>query len=113
MKTLYCWRCNREVPMLDEKEYELLSQVHANCAGEVKTYREVHAVELDDTPRYALMTPVLDEYRRLTGVDETDPDHVLKHRLALYGAPCRACGLPLRTARATFCAACGEAVQDD
>jgi len=109
MKILYCWRCHREVPMLDEDEYEFLARVHRKCTADVKAYREVHSAPLDKTPRSGLMKPVLDEYRRLTRAVETDPDHVLKHRLSLYGPPCQACGLPLRTPKAKVCASCGHA----
>jgi hypothetical protein len=67
MKILYCWRCHRDVPMLDEDEYELLARVHRKCTADVKAYREVHSAPLDKTPRSGLMKAVLDEYRRLTG----------------------------------------------
>jgi len=50
---------------------------------------------------------LLDEYNRLTGFRETNPNAVWHHRISLYGPPCGSCGKPLRTPVATFCAACG------
>lgn len=50
---------------------------------------------------------ILAAYHRLTGFAETNANAVMHHRLAQYGPPCAACGKPLRTNRASFCAACG------
>jgi hypothetical protein len=95
--------------MLDENEFAAVEQVHRDCTANVKAFREEHQTSLEDTPRADLMRPVLDTYGELTGVTVSDPDHVLKHRLALIGPPCVACGRPLRTPQASFCAACGYA----
>jgi hypothetical protein len=51
--------------------------------------------------------PCLDAYERLTGFRETNPNAVMHHRLTTYGPPCRTCGKPLRTPRASKCMACG------
>lgn len=110
MELRYCWRCRADVPMLDETEFAAVEQVHRDCTANVKAYREEHRTALEDAPRADLMRPVLDTYRELTGVTADDADHVLKHRLALIGPPCVACGRPLRTPRAAVCAACGHAV---
>jgi hypothetical protein len=97
--------------MLDENEFAAVAQVHRDCTAKVKAYRQEHQMTLEDAPRADLMRPVLDTYRELTGVTagDGDADHVLTHRLALIGPPCVACGRPLRTPRASFCAACGHA----
>jgi hypothetical protein len=50
---------------------------------------------------------ILDRYFELTGFRETNINAVWHHRLSLYGPPCEACGKPLRTPKASFCAACG------
>lgn len=50
----------------------------------------------------------LAEYERLTGFREIDPNAVMHHVASQYGPPCTSCGKPLRTPRASYCAACGE-----
>ena len=50
---------------------------------------------------------IREAYERLTGFAEANANAVMHHRLADYGPPCAACGKPLRTPRASFCAACG------
>ena len=49
----------------------------------------------------------LDLYEEMTGLRETNINAIWHHRIALYGPPCTECGKPLRTPRASFCAACG------
>jgi hypothetical protein len=53
------------------------------------------------------LAAILETYHRLTGFKETNANAVMHHRLAAYGPPCASCGKPLRTPRASFCAACG------
>lgn len=50
--------------------------------------------------------PVLDEYERITGRRETNPNAIYHHQLSLYGPPCPNCGKPLRTPRARLCGYC-------
>lgn len=89
MKMLWCWRCGAEMPMLDEQEFEVVTA----CAKNTRPIRE-------------RLQPVLDEYERITGLRETNPNAVYHHRLSLYGPPCAACGRPLRTPRAKLCGNC-------
>ena len=53
---------------------------------------------------------ILEAYNRVTGFGETNPEAVMHHRVAEYGPACGACGRPLRTPRASFCASCGKLV---
>ena len=97
MKLLWCWRCKMDVPMLDEDEYQLVTGKHGpksggNLAEKIESFHG----------------PVLREYERITGFHETNGNAVYHHRLSLYGPPCSACGKPLRTPQAKFCAACGQ-----
>jgi hypothetical protein len=95
MKVLWCWRCQMDVPMLDEEEFECVSQLYSEG---------MRAKGLALSERFQ---PVLKEYERLTGFAETNPNAVMHHQLSQYGPPCTACGKPLRTAQAWHCAACG------
>jgi hypothetical protein len=46
MKMMYCWRCDSEMPMLDEEEWEQLSAVLAECTREVKNTRKDQSIPL-------------------------------------------------------------------
>ena len=81
--------------MLDEDEYALvLSRVHT----------KEHTTEL-------IFGDFLQEYQRVTGMHETNPNAVFHHQLSLYGPPCGYCGKPLRTPKAKLCAACMKPIQ--
>jgi DNA-directed RNA polymerase subunit RPC12/RpoP len=97
MKILWCWRCKAEVPMLDEAEYEKAHLLY----GKAFRYRERKTYE-------ERFKELLDYYREVTGVSETNPNAIMHHRIAQYGEPCEKCGKPYRTPRASFCAACGN-----
>jgi hypothetical protein len=86
VKVMHCWRCQMEMPMLEEHE-----------AAYVLEGRH-------DPDR------ILRRYRELTGFEETNPNAVWHHVTSLYGPPCASCGKPLRTPQARLCAACGAQV---
>ena len=51
----------------------------------------------------------MNEFERITGEKvNCSFDHLLKHRISLYGKLCIKCGKPLRTSKAIFCANCGH-----
>lgn len=109
MKTLYCWRCQRDVPMLDEEEFARIKPLHTQGIESIKAYREQHRVGLADVAIDQHFLALREAYQQITGVDEPNHDEILRHRIALYGPPCEACGKPLRTPEAQLCAACGAA----
>ena len=49
-----------------------------------------------------------DYYSELTGFYESNHNAIMHHQISIYGPPCEACGKPLRTPQAAFCAACGK-----
>ena len=87
--TLYCWRCGIEVPMLSDAEWQMLRRECQNAGS------------LDYE---ALMTG----YEELTGFKEKNPNAIFHHIITSHGPPCKKCGRPLRSQRASFCASCGE-----
>jgi histone deacetylase complex regulatory component SIN3 len=98
MKNLWCWRCKLEIPMLDEEEFSYAQ----------KLYREViQNTKLTKDPKLRFK-PLLEYYHQLTRYEETEPDAIMHHRIALYGQTCEKCGKPYRTPMASFCAACGN-----
>ena len=83
--------------MFDEEEYAAL--------GKLIT----HGLTRESgTPREERFEPMRHLHKQLTGREETNPNAIGHHRIALYGPPCTRCGRPLRTPRARFCAACGQ-----
>ena len=98
MKTLWCWRCKMEIPMLDEKEYQ---RAHLLYSEGMKN----NSVSLSN--RQERFKKLLDYYFEVTGFRETEPNAIMHHRIDQYGPPCENCGKPYRTKEATYCAACG------
>ncbi len=97
--------------MLDEEEFGHIDKVYRECFLNAPRYvaerrRRGETPSLDDA-----FAPVRDEYERMTGMANCHHNAILHHRISIHGPRCRACGKPLRTPRARFCAACGEAVQ--
>ena len=89
-KLMYCWRCQMEIPMLTNEEFDEFKAVFTRPFPEDK--REQLA---------------LDFYHQLTGFYETNINAITHHIASQYGPPCRKCNKPLRTPRAQICAACG------
>ncbi len=106
-KTLYCWRCKTELPMLEEHEWKELSPLLTDAIRQIKSYREEHGASIAEAHAKDFGQSALAKYFELTGFRETNPNALWHHRASLLGAPCTTCGKPLRTSRARFCAECG------
>jgi len=78
--------------MLEDDEFERVTSLRGTGTGP-----DIRAREFG---------PVLDEYERITGVRETNPNAIYHHRLSQYGPPCQYCGKPLRTQYAKLCGFC-------
>jgi hypothetical protein len=89
--------------MLDEGEWGTISE-HLLAAGAPGAAHNRTLTPSEWDERFA---PALQAYERITGVAETNINAIWHHRRSLYGPPCEACSKPLRTPRASFCAACG------
>jgi hypothetical protein len=93
---------------LDEAEFALIYDLYAAA---VRTIKEQGRVCKPDCWEELIMQqyrPVLDAYRRITGSDhEGHPSLLMHHRVSTHGPICRGCGKPLRTPKASYCAACG------
>ena len=99
------------MPMLDEVEYAEIARLFSESTLAVKDFRRMHETSLQDTPLAELYEPVYAEYERITGMKESDHDEIMKHRISLYGPPCKQCNKPLRTPQAKLCGACMHPVQ--
>ena len=96
MEVKYCWRCKMEVPMLDQDEFTIASQLYSKGMKTLHQDRKVGFKEL------------LDYYNDLTGFGETEPNAIMHHSLEQIGPDCDNCGKPYRTPKAKICAACGN-----
>lgn len=94
--------------MLDDEEFAFVTKAQAKSLKKIKDYRDEHSTSLEQTPVERLLAPVCEAYTKLTGFEETNANAVWHHRISLYGPPCEACGKPLRTPQARFCAECGH-----
>jgi hypothetical protein len=106
-KMLYCWRCKQEVPMLDEHEWELIKPSLTEAQEAIKAYRATHGTSLSGAKNQVYGSGAFRRYFEVTGFREASINTIWHHRLSRFGPPCAACGKPLRTPRAKFCAECG------
>jgi hypothetical protein len=107
---LFCWRCDMEVPMLTEREWEEVAPLLQSSIGDVKAYRERHGVSLQAAMEVSFGQSAIAKYEEITGIKENNVNVIWHHRASIYGPPCIACGKPLRTPKARLCAACGKIV---
>ena len=96
MKILWCWRCKSEVPMFDDKEFQIAQRLYqqglqAHTGGMKERFK-----------------PLLDWHFEYTGRDIQVPNAIMHHEISYYGPQCEVCGKPYRTNKASFCAACGN-----
>ena len=108
-QSLYCWRCDTEIPMLDEQEWSVVEPALSQSIQEIQQIRRDRGIDLSEALKHHYGTSALRLYEELTGFHETNPAAIWHHRLSLYGPPCQACGKPLRTPQAKLCVACGRA----
>ena len=106
MQTLWCWRCKRNLSMLDENEFAEISKTYAECMKGAKEFRERFGVPLKNANVQARFKPVCDRFEQMTGMKETNANAIMHHRLALYGPPCEKCHRPLRSPEAKLCGSC-------
>lgn len=98
MEELFCWRCQEVVPMMDEQEFEVVWQVLQECLA------------CKDIPISKRFAPVSAKYAEISGLEGVHHNVLIHHRISLYGPPCVVCNKPLRTSKASICAACGHTV---
>lgn len=106
MEIHYCWRCETEVPFLDELEWSEIDPLISKQAELIKQYRHENNCNIATAVQNALK-PATQKYFQLTGFNETNYEAILHHRLSIYGKPCSGCGHLLRTKTAKHCANCG------
>jgi hypothetical protein len=106
---LYCWKCDREVPMFSEEEWAQLEPTLSAAVEEVQARRSTAGLSLPEAISQPYGRKALVLHERLTGELATSVEPLWHHRASLYGPPCASCSKPLRTPRAKMCASCGAA----
>jgi hypothetical protein len=96
--------------MLDETEFGQISELYSAGMRATKEFREKFQLPLGECSIEERFRPVRDAYERITGMADVHQNAIMHHRISIYGPPCKSCGKPLRTADASFCAACGQVV---
>ncbi len=104
--SMFCWRCQMEIPMLDELEWAQVEPLLNQAIDDVHRYKEQYGVSLAEAKEKALGATARAKYEELTGFSETNVNAIWHHRASLFGPICSQCGKPLRTPRASFCAEC-------
>lgn len=107
MKSLYCWRCRADMPMLDETEWATIHPLLSRGLTDTMAERERTGAPLSTDLLARHFKPALEAYECLTGFHETNGNALWHHRLSLYGPPCPSCGKLLRTPQARYCPVCG------
>jgi len=109
-KTIYCWRCRIDVPMLTEEEWQKISPLLNGALKQIKRYRQERNCSIREANSQGFGQEALALYNRISGVKEESLSALHHHRLSIYGQPCKSCGKPLRTLQARFCAMCSAPV---
>ena len=104
----FCWRCQIEVPMLDDSEWDEMRPLLKRSIRMIQQYRERTGATLPDALSCNRDLPALVRYQEMTGFTETDVNAIWHHYRGLYGPECKHCGRLLRTPLAKLCAACGH-----
>ena len=103
----YCWRCEMEIPMLEDHEWREIAPLLENPVAKIKNYIKKHDVDLK-TAQIEALKPAEEKYFELTGFKENNHLALWHHRLSDYGPECKKCGHLFRTSKASFCANCGQ-----
>ena len=106
-KTLYCWRCKIDIPMLEEHEWKQVEPYLVTGIEQIKQYREKYHASLGEAKATGYGKEALKIYNELAALTRPIQTHCGTHRLSEFGAPCSSCGKPLRTPTAKHCAECG------
>ena len=96
--------------MLDEVEWAELAPLIRKVPQGIKAHRQATGAWPDEATARELERAALERYEQLTGFRESNVSALWHHRLLDVARPCKACGKPLRTNVARFCAECGHVV---
>ena len=98
MRSLWCWRCRAEMPMLDEAEFAEVAALYSESMKATKQFREQWNIPLEHASIDQRFSPVRLRYEQLTGMRDCNENAIMHHRISLYGPPCEVCGRPHQNA---------------
>ena len=106
MEIYFSWRYGRELPYLNEDEWQEISPLLADAMEAIREYRKEHKCDLA-TARANCKPEVRSRFLEITGVSIDHFEQIYHLRRSDFGRECAKCGHLLRTPRASFCANCG------
>ncbi|WP_291134350.1 hypothetical protein [Flavobacterium sp. UBA7663] len=111
MENKFCWRCNGEVKMLNDEEFELCRNAwfHGKQVvdSELKKRNIENYIWLEEIETFEQYRYLLEMYQIITGEYEPNPLAIMHHQISQFGKDCPNCGKPFRTPKARYCASCG------
>lgn len=110
MNIEYCWRVEKELPMLNEAEWQQLSPLLTDTMKKIKAYRAEHGCDIP-TARANCSPEAVAKFEELTGYKNMGYDVMFYLRRSSYGPKCNRCGKLFRTPQAKLCAACGQTLE--
>jgi DNA-directed RNA polymerase subunit RPC12/RpoP len=109
MKLYYCWKCEKEMPFLEEDEWLQIEPLLRKAAEEIKAYRATHQCNLA-IARENLEPEATKMFELLTGMPKVHFDIIYHHRLSEWGPECKNCNTLLRSKNASYCTKCGLSI---
>lgn len=105
---IYSYKFKREVPLLDEMQWQAIEPLVNNIFSDIKEFRQKTGCSLDKARKKspAGQTALL-AYFLLAGLRLEYPEQLFDVRMLSYGRLCPNCDKPFRTTKAKFCAECG------
>ena len=101
MEVHYCWRCEADLPFLNENEYSY-----------IEPYLSIPLPIKKIEGKEALSIIPMGLFEHMTGYRLNDWGDINHHRRSLHGPECSNCGHLLRTPQARFCANCSKKAED-
>lgn len=112
MNIEYCWRVDKELPMLNEEEWQKLSPLLTNTIKKIKAYRAQHGCDIP-TARANCSPDAVEMFEKLTGYKNMGCDVMLYLRRSSYGPKCKKCSKLFRTPKAKLCVTCGNTLEQN
>ena len=109
-KLYYCWRCEIEMPFLDDNEWRQISPLLGNAIAAIKDYRIENKCDLA-TARENVKPEAMKLFEELTGMPGIHFEVIQHHRRSEWGPECKNCGNLFRTPKASACVNCGQTAE--